>query len=806
MNRTTCEKTATEQNLISESQVQHRPAETPSKEESSPWPISLFKCAQDNIPKSKTDPVRATFELLFAQHVRRGTKDGPCFSPVQYLPGTKRGNKNVAAVTALVADVDDGTPPTELTSALLDFCYIMHSSHSHTPERPKYRIIVPLRTPMTAAEFEKVWPRWNHLMGRHVDSSTKDPARLYYLPACPVGAQGVFSELHEGTIFDVSLLPELPVPKTREQRGHGVQIQIHGAPGGYEAPTNDISTMFQRPGLDKVKQGCAFMRNAALSENQPDIPEPLWRALLSNAAPFQGGKEFAHEASCAHPSYDSEATDDKQMKAFTGISGTLTCKYIQDHGSLWCPSSGQCVGANGIVRHPSDLANKPAHTGGIKKTPLDQCEIFMNRHYPHGLLFVAGCYHAYERGAYAEVDEMTGIDQKLLRMLGPSMEVKEYNEALRVLPAHCAAPPEVFQSNSHLVCLENGALNLRTSTLIPHDPAHFLRNKLPITYAPAEGCPQFLAFLDAVFRDDPDRADKIAFLQTYMGYLLVPDVSAQIMVWLLGHGANGKSVLMDVIRALVGQANVSNAMMDRFSEGPVRAELDGKLMNISADLPSTTLLSDGYIKAIVAGDMIEASRKYKPSFSFKPHCRLLASMNNLPKTNDTSHGIFRRIVILEFNRVFAPDEQDRNLTAKLLGELSGILNWALQGLAHYRTSGRLVSPPSSARALDTYRSEVDVVKQFVEDKLELTNEDVWIESSELYRQFTEWCMDNGFSQRNSTTFGRELSRLGVEKKKSGSRKWRVKLRSRGGFRGTEFLQDIGIKTEGLANAARMYSM
>ncbi len=110
-------------------------------------------------------------------------------------------------------------------------------------------------------------------------------------------------------------------------------------------------------------------------------------------------------------------------------------------------------------------------------------------------------------------------------------------------------------------------------------------------------------------------------------------------------------------------------------------------------------IADSYLKEIVSGDVIEAERKFRDSFSFWPTVKLVGSTNHLPRLLDLSDGFFRRPMILQFNRQFLDGERDPNLKDKLVAELPGILAWAVQGLKNLRKRGYFVIPKSSIDAL-----------------------------------------------------------------------------------------------------------
>lgn len=324
------------------------------------------------------------------------------------------------------------------------------------------------------------------------------------------------------------------------------------------------------------------------------------------------------------------------------------------------------------------------------------------------------------------------------------------------------------------LCLENGTLDIEAGRLVAHSPSYRLRTCLQVPWSEEAQCPGFLSFLESVFRDDADKEQKILFVQEWMGYLLVPDASQQKMLWLVGQGANGKSVLLHVISQLVGPENISNAMLEQLQQTYVRAELEGKLLNISGEIAANAMIDDGIIKAIVAGDTVQAERKYKPSFSFRPYVRLMAATNSLPRTNDVTHGFFRRTVILRFNRVFTDAEQNPRLADELQAELSGILRWAMTGLHRLRLQGGFTVPPSSQEALGQYRLHANSVALFAEECLVQTGRDGGMRPAEVFQGFQQWARANGFQTFNIVNFGQRLAALGFEKRKSNGRElWMV---------------------------------
>jgi putative DNA primase/helicase len=140
---------------------------------SEPFEFVLFRSIADTVPSPQKSTI-PQFVERFSKPAVLTAKGGPAWSPAVYLEGVNRSKSGVAAVTALVMDVDDGTPIKELHRKLEGYAYFWHTSYSHTPEHPKYRIVVFLAAPVPAAQWGELWLRAQAWMGGHLDPATKD--------------------------------------------------------------------------------------------------------------------------------------------------------------------------------------------------------------------------------------------------------------------------------------------------------------------------------------------------------------------------------------------------------------------------------------------------------------------------------------------------------------------------------------------------------------------------------------------------------------------------------------------------------
>lgn len=314
----------------------------------------------------------------------------------------------------------------------------------------------------------------------------------------------------------------------------------------------------------------------------------------------------------------------------------------------------------------------------------------------------------------------------------------EYMAALRLE----AKQVSEMDQKHHFINLKNGMLHLPSLELVPHDPSYYSTVQNSINYNPSATCPKFEAFLGSIFENDKER---ISLVQEVMGYVLTKDRRLQKAFIFYGVGANGKSVLADVIGKLAGAASTAHVplskLMDRFGLD----NLPGKTVNISTEneLGEKHLNTQNF-KAITGADTVNVEQKYKDSFSCQLYCKLLILVNSLPRTKDHSHGYYRRLVIVPFNKVFTEAEQDRDLLSKLLPELEGILLFALQGYQRLlRNNHQLSACKQSDLALAAYKEEQNPVLTFIQEELRYPAESS-IKRSELHPAFRNWALRNGY--------------------------------------------------------------
>jgi len=300
---------------------------------------------------------------------------------------------------------------------------------------------------------------------------------------------------------------------------------------------------------------------------------------------------------------------------------------------------------------------------------------------------------------------------------------------------------EDFRHNSDYLNLRNGLVEISTGKLLPHDPDYHSRIQLDVEYDEDAEAPRWDRFLVEIFEDDPA---KILALQSFFGYCLLPDCRYQRCMFMIGVGANGKSVACDTLVSILGPANVCSLPIQLMGQRFLIGELNNKLVNIATEMATNQPIDTANFKDAVAGGLLTADQKHGKPFKFYPIAKHIFSMNEVPKITDKSHGFQRRPMVLTFNQRFDPGtpQNDPLLLQKLIPERNGIFMWMLDGLKTVLETGGLYMPKVVVEDTEALIKSTNPVLQFVEDCLVLGDE-LKVKPPSMYSEYKEWCKEGG---------------------------------------------------------------
>lgn len=152
-----------------------------------------------------------------------------------------------------------------------------------------------------------------------------------------------------------------------------------------------------------------------------------------------------------------------------------------------------------------------------------------------------------------------------------------------------------------------------------------------------------------------------------LGCMLSPvNPFGRIFIW-YGNGANGKSVLIKVMKAIMGNLLTSANLLKINDKFTLSRAYKG-IANVTDDVGVTEIKETGILKSIVDGSVIEIERKYLDPIEWEPNSQFVMCCNNLPRIKDDSKGMLRRLAFIPFELQLKDSEIDRNLINKLLGK------------------------------------------------------------------------------------------------------------------------------------------
>lgn len=345
-----------------------------------------------------------------------------------------------------------------------------------------------------------------------------------------------------------------------------------------------------------------------------------------------------------------------------------------------------------------------------------------------------------EASAKLGVDDITACDYEFKAKLFKQFIATAY-----------LAKPET-DGETVLINLRNGTFEVINKEFSMRDfrREDFLTYQLPFEYQPNAACPKWQAFLTEVLPDE----SKQNVLAEYLGYVFARNLKLEKTLILYGTGANGKSVVFEVINALLGKENVSNYSLESLCENYFRAMIANKLLNYSSDI-SNRLQADKF-KLMTSGEPIEARLPYGQPMMLTNYARLAFNCNELPKDVEHTEAYFRRFLILFFDVTIPENKRNPNLAKEIIAsELSGVFNWVLEGLKRLLTQNGFSPCDAVETMLETYRKESDSVAMFLADEGYETS-DNYTQVKNIYQTYRAYCLDNGYKPLGRNNFSKRL--------------------------------------------------
>lgn len=424
--------------------------------------------------------------------------------------------------------------------------------------------------------------------------------------------------------------------------------------------------------------------------------------------------------------------------------------------------------AASVVHSPTAAAMQPRYAGitagqGVYNDGKDteNASTFLQCWYPgESLIFVQQTAYRFNGKVWEAISDDDLEHEITVAMWSACPKSSSVASTFRMIRYRCTRRGYVQgkwegRDTSHLIVCENGILDVHTGQLEPHNPAFFTSAMLPYSYSPTATAPVWVEFLNSTLEGDQER---IALLQEWMGYMLVTDYSYHKIMLLVGAQRSGKGTILHIIQALIGEAACMGITLDGLSNDAVMQEAIDKRVLTIADARSVSGPERNRtlerLLSVSSGDQLTITRKYKSSWNGVLPGRLNIAANDIPTFFDDSGAFGNRLLILPFNISFLGRE-DPTLKNRLMQELPGICNWAIEGLQRLRATGRFTDPAIAREERQEMLEQQAPLLAFIREQCVL-DATASAFTADLYNRYSLWCVQNGMKAVSANRFTRDM--------------------------------------------------
>lgn len=809
--------------------------------------VSYGQRAADKRPSRHECTLTQLFEWLAATDPKPGEKDGPYLVFADFGTEPKadtnpksdtfgqlvvgiRAYSHLELSYAVPIDLDTGDWTLErIAATLAGYQWLAWTTYKHSPEAPRWRVVVPTARGMNRFEHRATWEQLNAAFCGQADPAAKDATRLNYLPgACLHPEHAKLEWQKEGGLL-------APVPAgTRDETSTGHDGD--GPVAGWDGPTDDDALIayalsrrtkaedaFGKPGQMSKFAALWYADAAHLGVLFP--PKEAGQAwentsadlALANDLAYYTGSDTERIVRLMNASGLAQRDSWEERKAYRAAEiatrGRTQHAFMKTMGTaaasnLMPAPAGAGVPANYDIKarhlctdqknaerlykaYGSQLMSAAGeffswvgtHWEGGPRLALqfgttlsaiiaDELKPLRERH----AMLQAGAdmsAHLANPRKVPPAEEWAMLDElipELQKWASKSEMASVINNALGLLKTLCDVPMTSFDTDPWLLNVKNGTIDLRTGALKPHDPADRITRVIPIDYSPTAQAPRFHQFLAEVFTD-PQTRD---YLHRYFGYSITGVNREQTLLVHWGKGRNGKNTLHRTIR------NVLGAYAKVGPTGLLTNEKDGQFIHQLAALYGARWVSvdesddgarlkEAAMKQMTGDDSVVGRHLYKSFFEYLPTFKLHFMTNHKPRIAGTDYGVWRRLLLLPYARQFNDETADKTLPDKLATEHPGILAWLVSGAARYAAEG-LKLCPEMRRASDEYRQDEDVMGQWLAERC-ATGPGMETPFAQLYASYAGWAKDAGAFVLSAKRLALELIErpLGLKKVTRGNK-------------------------------------
>ncbi len=364
--------------------------------------------------------------------------------------------------------------------------------------------------------------------------------------------------------------------------------------------------------------------------------------------------------------------------------------------------------------------------------------------------------HVYKNGIYT--DKQRDIEAAMIRHL-PELNQAKRRETLAYMEL---IAEEVEMSPPHFIALGNGIYDLETDELLEYRSEIVIKNRIPVSYDPGAYDLTTDKMLNKICCQDPELR---LLLEEAVGYILLRRNELGKFFVLTGSGSNGKSTFIDMLKDFLKPENYSSLALEEVEQRFKTAEVFGKLANLGDDISNKFIEETAILKKLVTGETVNVERKGRDPFEFENYAKLIFSANDIPRINDHSDGLKRRLVIIPFNAKFSDTDADFDpfISDKLKSDaaMRYLLKIGIVGIKRVLAAKKFTKPEVVKRAMAEYELGNNPVLAFLEEGFKIKNE----LTNDVYEKYVIWSHKSGLNKPLSKiVFSREVCKHGYKTK------------------------------------------
>ncbi|MBT53764.1 MAG: hypothetical protein CMF72_10260 [Mameliella sp.] len=350
------------------------------------------------------------------------------------------------------------------------------------------------------------------------------------------------------------------------------------------------------------------------------------------------------------------------------------------------------------------------------------------------------------------------IKMKTEELLGDKSTIHIINEVVEKIKRKTGISKEVFDFiPESLICLENGVLDVKTKLFVEHSPNYYFKSKLPIKYNPEIKCEEIYKFLENILYPED-----ISVIQEWFGFCLYKRYFIKKAMILFGEKNTGKTVLLNLLMLFIGYKNTTGISLQRISAGDkfAIAALKDKMSNVFDDLSAKDLTDSGGFKIATGGGYMTGEYKFGDIFQFLNYAKHIFATNHIPNVKEINDdAYYDRWIPIQLDNQIEENKRDSFLLEKLTTkeELSGLLNWSLEGLKRLLEKGSFSFNKNSDEIKQIMLRQNNPLVAFVDEVL-IQNDGNRISKDIMFKIYSKWCREKKVPRLSKHQLGSNLAK------------------------------------------------